>query len=52
MLFNLSQRLQSLRMVAGLAASLGNPGELDSVFGMALCLQGSPSPTGCGKPTT
>jgi ubiquinone biosynthesis protein Coq4 len=42
MLLNLSRRLQSLRMVAGLAAFLKNPTELESVFGVARSLQGSP----------
>ncbi|MCP9772744.1 hypothetical protein KBY66_08910 [Synechococcus sp. Tobar12-5m-g] len=45
MLFNLKQRLQSLRMVAGLAAFLKNPDELDSVFAVARSLQGSPLAT-------
>jgi ubiquinone biosynthesis protein Coq4 len=42
MLFNLSRRLQSLRMVASLATFLKNPTELDSVLGVARSLQGSP----------
>jgi ubiquinone biosynthesis protein COQ4 len=42
MLFNLKQRLQSLRMVAGLAAFLKHPDQLDSVFGVARSLQDSP----------
>jgi ubiquinone biosynthesis protein Coq4 len=42
MLFNVKDRLQSLRMVASLAAFLKNPTELDSVFGVARSLQGSP----------
>lgn len=41
-LFNLKQRIQSLRMVAGLAAFLKNPGELGSVFSVLRRLQGSP----------
>ena len=45
MLFNLSRRLQSLRMVAGLAAFLKNPTQLESVFGVARSLQGSPLAT-------
>lgn len=45
MRFNLRQRLQSLRMVASLAAFLKNPTELDSVFGVARSLQGSPLAT-------
>jgi ubiquinone biosynthesis protein COQ4 len=44
-LFNLKQRLQSLRMVASLAAFLKNPTELTSVFGVARSLQGSPLAT-------
>lgn len=42
MLFNVKERLQSLRMVASLAAFLKNPTELDIVFGVARSLQGSP----------
>ncbi len=45
MLFNLKQRLQSLRMVASLVAFLKNPTELTSVFGVARSLQGSPLAT-------
>lgn len=45
MLFNLKQRLQSLRMVASLAAFLKHPTELTSVFGVARSLQGSPLAT-------
>jgi ubiquinone biosynthesis protein COQ4 len=45
MLINLRQRLQSLRMVAGLAEFLKNPGSLDSVFGVARSLQHSPLST-------
>jgi ubiquinone biosynthesis protein COQ4 len=45
MLINLKQRLQSLRMVAGLAEFLKNPGSLDSVFGVARSLQNSPLST-------
>ncbi|MGB7566064.1 MAG: Coq4 family protein [Prochlorococcaceae cyanobacterium] len=45
MLFNLKQRLQSLRMVASLAGFLKNPTELSSVFGVARSLQGSPLAT-------
>ncbi|MCT0200522.1 hypothetical protein KQ313_12655 [Synechococcus sp. CS-1325] len=45
MLFNLKQRLQSLRMVAGLATFLKNPGELNSVFAVARSLQGTPLAT-------
>ena len=45
MLFNLSRRLQSLRMVAGLAAFLKNTTQLESVFGVARSLQGSPLAT-------
>ncbi|MEO1001579.1 MAG: Coq4 family protein [Cyanobacteria bacterium J06638_7] len=42
MLLNLKQRLQSLRMVAGLAQFLQNPDSLDSVFAVARGLQNSP----------
>jgi ubiquinone biosynthesis protein COQ4 len=42
MLINLKERLQSLRMVAGLAEFLKNPGSLDSVFAVARSLQHSP----------
>lgn len=42
MLFNLDARLQSLRMVAGLAEFLKNPGSLDSVFKVAGSLKNSP----------
>lgn len=42
MLFNLQERIQSLRMVAGLAAFLRHPDQLDSVFGVVRSLQGSP----------
>ena len=45
MLFNLKQRLQSLRMVASLAAFLKKPSELDSVFGVVSSLQDSPLAT-------
>jgi ubiquinone biosynthesis protein COQ4 len=45
MLFNLKQRLQSLRMVASLAAFLKKPSELDSVFGVVGSLQDSPLAT-------
>ena len=45
MLFNLKQRLQSLRMVASLAAFLKKPSELDSVFGVMSSLQDSPLAT-------
>lgn len=45
MLINLKQRLQSLRMVAGLAEFLQNPGSLDSVFGVARSLEHSPLST-------
>jgi len=45
MLFNLKQRLQSLRMVAGLAEFLKKPGSLDSVFGLAGTLKDSPLST-------
>ncbi|MFM8605916.1 MAG: Coq4 family protein [Cyanobium sp.] len=45
MLFNLDQRLQSLRMVAGLAAFLKNPESLESVYRVAGSLQNSPLAT-------
>jgi ubiquinone biosynthesis protein Coq4 len=45
MLFNLKQRLQSLRMVAGLAAFLKHPDQLESVFRVASSLQDSPLAT-------
>ena len=45
MLLNLRERLQSLRMVAGLAAFLKNPGTLDSVFSLAGTLKDSPMST-------
>lgn len=45
MQINLRQRLQSLRMVAGLAEFLKNPGSLDSVFAVARSLQHSPLST-------
>jgi hypothetical protein len=35
MKLNLKERLQSLKMVAGLATFLKNPGSLDSVFAVA-----------------
>lgn len=42
MQFNLKTRLQSLRMVAGLAAFLKKPDSLESVFSVASSLEGSP----------
>ena len=39
---NLKERLQSLKMVASLAAFLKNPGSLDSVFAVAASLKDSP----------
>jgi ubiquinone biosynthesis protein Coq4 len=41
-MFNLPQRLQSLRMVAALGKFLKNPDQLDSVFAVAQSLQNSP----------
>jgi ubiquinone biosynthesis protein Coq4 len=41
MLFNLQQRLQSLRMVAGLAEFLKQPDSLESVFKVAGSLRNS-----------
>jgi ubiquinone biosynthesis protein Coq4 len=45
MLINLKQRLQSLRLVAGLSTFLKNPDSLDSVFAVARSLQNSPLST-------
>ena len=45
MLLNLAQRLQSLRMVAGLGAFLKNPDSLDSVFKLSTSLENSPLST-------
>lgn len=42
MKLNLKERLQSLRMVAGLATFLKNPDSLDSVFAVASSLKDSP----------
>ena len=42
MKLNLKERLQSLKMVAGLATFLKNPGSLDSVFAVAASLKDSP----------
>ena len=42
MLFNLDARLQSLRMVAGLAEFLKHPDSLESVFKVASSLRNSP----------
>ena len=41
MLFNLKQRLQSLRMVAGLAEFLKQPDSLESVFKVSASLKNS-----------
>jgi ubiquinone biosynthesis protein COQ4 len=41
-MFNLPQRLQSLRMVAALSTFLRNPDKLDSVFAVVRSLQNSP----------
>ncbi|WP_366664554.1 hypothetical protein [Vulcanococcus sp. Clear-D1] len=41
MLFNLSQRLQSLRMVGSLADFLKHPDSLENVFKMAASLKNS-----------
>jgi ubiquinone biosynthesis protein COQ4 len=41
MLFNLKERLQSLRMVAALGEFLNNPGSLDSVFAVTRSLKSS-----------
>ena len=45
MLFNLQQRLQSLRMVAGLAEFLKHPDSLDSVFRVVGSLKDTPLST-------
>ncbi|MCP9850879.1 Coq4 family protein [Cyanobium sp. Morenito 9A2] len=45
MLFNLNQRLRSLRMVASLDGFLKKPGDLESIFAVARSLQGSPLAT-------
>ena len=45
MLFNLQQRLQSLRMVAGLADFLKHPDSLDSVFKVVGSLKDTPLST-------
>lgn len=45
MLFNLQQRLQSLRMVAGLADFLKHPDSLESVFKVAASLKDTPLST-------
>ena len=42
MKLNLKERLQSLKMVAGLATFLKNPGSLDSVFAVAASFKDSP----------
>jgi ubiquinone biosynthesis protein Coq4 len=49
MRFNLGERLQSLRMVAGLAQFLNNPDSLDSVFAIASSVQNSPLATQMGR---
>jgi ubiquinone biosynthesis protein Coq4 len=45
MRINLGDRLRSLKLVAGLAAFLQHPDQLDSVFAVAGSLQGSPLAT-------
>ncbi|WP_371257673.1 hypothetical protein [Synechococcus sp. KORDI-52] len=42
MKLNLKERLQGLKLVAGLASSLNNPDSLDSVFAVAASLNDSP----------
>ena len=42
MKFNLKERLQGLKLVAGLASFLNNPDSLDSVFAVASSLKDSP----------
>ena len=41
-LFNLNQRIQSLRMLAGLGKFLQHPDDLQSVYAVAASVQGSP----------
>ena len=41
-LFNLNQRIQSLRMLAGLGKCLQHPDDLQSVYAVAASVQGSP----------
>ncbi|MEY4355912.1 MAG: hypothetical protein RLZZ89_980, partial [Cyanobacteriota bacterium] len=45
MLLNLKERIQSLRMLAGLAKFLKHPDSLDSVFSIASSVQNSPMAT-------
>ena len=42
MRIKLKERLQSLKLLAGLAAFLKNPGSLDSVFAVGASLKDSP----------
>ena len=42
MLFNLKERLQSLRMLKGLGQFLQHPDDLQSVYAVAASVQGSP----------
>ena len=42
MKLNLKERLQNLKLVAGLAAFLKNPGSLESVFSVGNSLKDSP----------
>ena len=41
-LFNLNERLQSLRMLKGLGKFLQHPDDLQSVYAVAASVQGSP----------
>ena len=41
-LFNLKERLQSLRMLKGLGIFLQHPDDLQSVYAVAASVQGSP----------
>ena len=45
MLFNLKERLQSLRMLHGLSQYMQNPTDLQSVYAVAASVQGSPMAT-------
>ena len=49
MLLNLKERIQSLRMLAGLAKFLKHPDSLDSVFSIASSVQNSPMATQMGR---
>lgn len=49
MLLNLKERIQSLRMLAGLAKFLKHPDSLESVFSIASGVQNSPMATQMGR---